>query len=1347
MFVSPVFRVLLGALAVVHTAAAGVWINEFMAAASDRRISWNTNGAPRLGSGVQWMEPQFVPTDWVSGALPAGYGFSGSATDLQSAMKDKAYALYLRKEFSVAPDPADNTNRLVLSVQFNDGFIAYLNGKEIARANCGPTNHFMFASQPAYNVNTSTGLLEYAVGTASQRLLPGVNVLAIQAHNADKPDQISSHIPTTEFRINAGLRVLSADTNVPDTILVRPGQTGGAWRMLVGRYEPSGGVLDPGLVNKPFTPPMGEDDDYEETADFSDWVELHNDSDTATNISNWTLSDDAREPFKWRFPANTFIPAKGYLLVLCDDKDEANAPAGPATRLHASFKLDSEGDSVVLYDSSGRFIDGFAGNYPPQEPFYSYGRNPERPLEMVYLGQATPGGTNTGPVFTGQALAPEFRDAAGKFLVGGLYPNQPLEVHLSSPTPEATIHYTLDGSEPGTMSPIYSAPITLIQPNERVGTVLRARAMLPNRLPSPVVTHTFLLRQPALLTRNPVILLSGTAGRTFYAPQGVLTVAGGAFSNSLWYALSHNSYNIALGSGVGYERECWVEGFFPSNYFPTPNQIFSAGAGLRISASPWQRPRMNLNVAATSSPWPQRDTTQKPSFNIYFSGDYGPGSLPFTIFTNSTVHEYRHLRLRAGKNDNYNPFITDEMARRLSIDMGLAGSRGLFCSLYVNGTYKGVYNLCERLREPFFQAHYQNDAEWDVCYSHAWVNGDSVAYQTLLTALDRDLTNSRNWQTVTNRIDIDNAADYYLLNIYGSTWDWPGNNFGMARARVSGLEGRFRFCIWDAEGAFQAVGSSAAKPVSYNTLTGDLLLPPSHPAYNGQLARIFRRLCTSPEFRLRFADRVNLHMFNQGVLDDRDPDGAGPLKSRFRERLDELVLEAGDLVRYNAGQSLNTAPFLSWISSTSGRRTFLLGSTSGRQMLRDSGLWPRTEPPVFSQHGGLVPPGAMLSITSYVAQAGQTSVVYYTRSQADPRRGAGLTLHSNAVAYTEPFLLEGAQTITARAYNPATGEWSPLTQASFAVSAIPADSNNLVVAEVMYHPPSETSAEVSAGFQNADDFEFLRLQNIGEVPVDLRGLRCADGVTFNFSAGKIQFLAAGSSALVVKNEAAFLARYGQNASTLIAGEYDGNLANGGERLLLTDTNGAVVREFSYEDRKPWPTAADGGGSSMLLACAGSNPDHARPENWVASAAPGGMPTGAPQPLTYDQWRFLFWGRYASTNALTIQAADPDKDGIPNYTEYAIGTDPQTPNERPRVAVSAELEEDERFLLLQIRWNPGAQQARLVWQSRDAISSWQDDATVELREASASADGTEVRTYVNRQPAEATGTRMFRAVVR
>jgi hypothetical protein len=272
---------------------------------------------------------------------------------------------------------------------------------------------------------------------------------------------------------------------------------------------------------------------------------------------------------------------------------------------------------------------------------------------------------------------------------------------------------------------------------------------------------------------------------------------------------------------------------------------------------------MRLTRVATNSPWLAGDPSEKPSLILHFMSDYGAGALNYPLLRDYPVAQFQHLRLRAGKNDNLNPFITDELVRRLWIDMGHVGARGSFTSLYVNGVYKGIFNVCERVREAFFQNHYGRDSQWDINYVYSWVDGDNVAYQQLLTALDRSLTNLVNYQAVTNKLDIDNVADYYLLNIYCAMWDWPGNNFIIARERSTGPDGRFRFLVWDAEGAFNVIGYG--HPVSHNTITSDLLASGN----NWDLPRIFRRLASSPEFRLRFADRVNHHLYNGGILDDR----------------------------------------------------------------------------------------------------------------------------------------------------------------------------------------------------------------------------------------------------------------------------------------------------------------------------------------------------------------------------------------------------------------------------------------------------------------------------------------------
>lgn len=1313
-------------------ATAGVLINEFMAAASEQRLSWDADGVPSLGSGIPWMDPDFNPVNWGNAYLPAGYGFSGLSTVLTTQMKDKACSLFLRKHFVVDAEASGAENPLILSVQFNDGFVAYLNGREVARANAGHTNQFLHASQPAYNVNTLNTVIDFNLGPARNWLLSGTNLIAIQAHNADKPsteswpEQISAHTPTAEFRIAAGLRLAGQTNGLPDVEFLPFGPSAGSWRFFVGRFEPSGGVVDPGLIARVFLPPAGEEDDYEQPEAFSDWVELHNDSSEFADLSGWALSDDCQVPQKWRFPTNTTIPPGGYLVVHCDDRDEANAPNGAATALHTNFKLADAGECLTLTDATGRWVDRLDTGYPPQNSAWSYGRNEQPGRAFGYLTVATPAATNASPWFAGQAAPPQFLNASGSPLPGGLYTGQSLELRLSG-YPGAVVRFTFNGTDPTSTSGIlYTNPLTLTQPNERTGIVVRARCFEPGLLPSEVITQSYLLRQPLGLSRNPVLMLSGDPGRSFYLPGGVLAIKGGSFVSANWWQASGlGSYNNAIGNGPPFERAVSCEFFPPAGYYPAGQPGFASEIGLRVSASPWQRPRMRLS-ATGQSPWPVGDSTQKPSFNLYFTGDYGSAPLQYTLFTNYPVREFRHLRLRAGKNDNLNPFITDELVRRLWTDLGHVGSRGLFCSLYVNAAYKGVYNLCERIREPFFQNHFRSTAEWDVNYIFNWVNGDNLAFQQLLGGLDRNLTNTANWAYVTNRIDLDNTADYFLLNIYCATWDWPANNFVIARERSTGPNSRFRFAVWDAEGACNAMGYG--RPVSYNTIAQELIVPSGHPYYNQDLSRIFRRLATSPEFRLRFADRVNRHCFNGGVLDDRDPDGFGPRRSHFRLRLEALLREAGDLVAYNAGAPLSVAPFNTWTHPTIGRRTYLLGSTPGRRMLRDAGLWPATEPPAFNVYGGEVPEGFELQITNAVAVTGQTATVYYTLDGSDPRLAGG-ALNPAAFAFTNAFPIQHFAEVRARAKNDQTGEWSALTEALFVVGPVPASSDNLVVAELNYHPPDSSSAEIAARVMDPDNFEFIRLLNIGTNVLDLAGVQFTGGITFQFPSSPLRYLAPRGSILLVKNRAAFQQRYGYSCDRLIAGEYEGNLSNDGERLRFIDPSGQAIRDFIYRDAAPWPTAADGRGPTLLLRDPWSNPNHGSSVNWMASSIPGGAPGGVAATQTYSQWLSLFWPGATYDEFVSGPGADPDADGLSNVLEYAFALNPLTTSPPPRPTAWLQSIDGEPRLFVSLREHPAAIGSALVWERMTDSGAWEPEPEIELNHSDPLLDGAVRRQYV------------------
>jgi hypothetical protein len=166
---------------------------------------------------------------------------------------------------------------------------------------------------------------------------------------------------------------------------------------------------------------------------------------------------------------------------------------------------------------------------------------------------------------------------------------------------------------------------------------------------------------------------------------------------------------------------------------------------------------------------------------------------------------------------------------------------------------------------------------------------------------------------------------------------------------------------------------------------------------------------------------------------------------------------------------------------------------------------------------------------------------------------------------------------------------------------------DLRVTELMYNPADPPAGDAT----DSDEFEFIELKNIGDETLDLTGVSITNGVTFDFAGSAVTTLGPGRFVLVVRNEAAFLSRYGTDSSSLIAGQYSGKLANDGETLSIVDFWNGTIAEFTYGDGRGWPPAADGAGHS-LVPLASALPDEPfgsleYPGNWRASAYRGGSP--------------------------------------------------------------------------------------------------------------------------------------------
>ena len=132
-----------------------------------------------------WIQPDFNDTTWFSGPGGIGYGDGDDRTVI-----DPVLSVYLRKKFNISQK--SNIAAAMLNVDYDDAFVAYLNGVEIARANIGTPG-----VRPSHDQTSTTwheALLYQGMAPESfplsaealdTLLKEGENILAVEVHNHD----------------------------------------------------------------------------------------------------------------------------------------------------------------------------------------------------------------------------------------------------------------------------------------------------------------------------------------------------------------------------------------------------------------------------------------------------------------------------------------------------------------------------------------------------------------------------------------------------------------------------------------------------------------------------------------------------------------------------------------------------------------------------------------------------------------------------------------------------------------------------------------------------------------------------------------------------------------------------------------------------------------------------------------------------------------------------------------------------------------------------------------------------------------------------------------------------------
>ncbi|MCP3933173.1 MAG: T9SS type A sorting domain-containing protein [Bacteroidetes bacterium] len=145
-----------------------------------------------------WRILNFDDSGWSEGPSGFGYGDGDDAT----IVSDGTRSVYLRKSFQL--ESTDNIENLYFHVDYDDSFVAYINGQEIARANIGiqgiiPSFDAVASMDREATIYDGGLPEEYVIENPADILQEGENVFAIEVHNLSTSSSDMSIIPFLTF--------------------------------------------------------------------------------------------------------------------------------------------------------------------------------------------------------------------------------------------------------------------------------------------------------------------------------------------------------------------------------------------------------------------------------------------------------------------------------------------------------------------------------------------------------------------------------------------------------------------------------------------------------------------------------------------------------------------------------------------------------------------------------------------------------------------------------------------------------------------------------------------------------------------------------------------------------------------------------------------------------------------------------------------------------------------------------------------------------------------------------------------------------------------------------------------
>lgn len=547
--------------------------------------------------------------------------------------------------------------------------------------------------------------------------------------------------------------------------------------------------------------------------DHGDWIEIYNAGGSATDVGGMYLTDDLQTLTKFQisslYPAITTILPGGHKIFWFDNDPEKGIT-------HFNSGLNSSGEQVGLTAADGTTIlDSLS--YPKQLYDVSFGRTTDGSSGWSFFTTPTPGATNTGAVFSGIA------DNAAFSLDAGFYP-APVQITLSYPDTTALIYYSLNGNEPSpTKGILYTAPIPV-----DTNATIRARVFAAGLVPGEISTKSFFINR---IHDLPVISIATDSMNLWDDSTGIYAFGPDDYSHNFPYKGAN---------------------FWESWKVPAHLEVFEANDAQVISQN------LNLSISGNFS----RAYAQK-SFNLEAKDALGKKSIPYQVFPQLPIAEYKSFKVRNGGQDWSSTTMRDALNQTLIEGcMDLEHQSNRPAAIYLNGQYWGILNMEEKIDADYIEEHYPGISGDSIdllqINAHA-IEGDSLGYMQMIDFITANaMTVQQNYDWVKTQMDVHNYIDYELLRIYLAATDWPSNNIKYWRPHDGSR--RWRWILWDTEKSTDILSSNNTG-IDHNTLnwaTDHNIFTGNYPSW---ATFLLKSLLTSSEFKndfiRHFANHIN----------------------------------------------------------------------------------------------------------------------------------------------------------------------------------------------------------------------------------------------------------------------------------------------------------------------------------------------------------------------------------------------------------------------------------------------------------------------------------------------------------